>query len=322
MADFGIVVPVGPGNRPWLKATLESLRIQKPTCAVAICAVEDSPALQRFLADYADMITYTRIGPDGGQSDAINEGWSALSAQYYGWLNDDDILHPDAMQIAAHLFEDTNADVVQGRSDILEKGELRVGYGGELLNDRLLRENPIAQPSTFVTRAALLKICSGPNLTPVNPDLHYAMDWDLWQRLYLSGAKFESVSSPLSITRWYTDTKTATASLRKYREYAALLGQSGGWVRRVWTLTNVVIHNQATYGRIQRPFRLIAKALQSRQSNKATSPTSEPGVEVYHYEPTPLHIRDAGVIDQNLGAGIVLKTAAPRVSLKPIKQKT
>jgi hypothetical protein len=44
------------------------------------------------------------------------------------------------------------------------------------------------------------------------------MDWDLWTRLYLSGAKFYYLKKPLAVCRMYEETKTASRSQRRYQE--------------------------------------------------------------------------------------------------------
>jgi hypothetical protein len=54
-------------------------------------------------------------------------------------------------------------------------------------------------------------------------DLHFIMDWDLWTRLYLSGAKFHYLRKPLSVCRMYAETKTASRSARRYQEIVAHL---------------------------------------------------------------------------------------------------
>ena len=324
IADFAIVIPVGPGHRPWLKFTLRSLAIQKCKVTVAVCAVDDSPDLHTLLADFQDIIAFVRGGDDQGQSDAINQGWTALEARYYGWLNDDDMLHPEALTRVLRAFEETNADVIHGRSDILEAGELRIGYGDIAVDARLLRENPIAQPSCFIKRSALTKICAGATLSPVDPNNHYAMDWDLWQRLYLSGASFVAIPDPLSITRWHTQTKTSRPSLKKYRDYARILkrGRSGP-LRSVWTLVNFFIHNQVAYGRFPTVFKCIENALSGRTKTAGETEPVSPvqGVEVYHYHDAAQCITDPidnEVLAPQHLAGDVLETQQTHVRLQPV----
>ncbi|GHA85461.1 hypothetical protein GCM10009069_05770 [Algimonas arctica] len=290
--DFAFVVPVGPGPHPWLRHSLRSLAAQSSIVAVAICAVEDSPDLQDVLTEFSDIIRYIRIGPDGGQSDAINEGWSAIHARYYGWLNDDDILHPDATSRAMHAFTQTDADVVHGHTHILDHETIRFGYGGDAVGPALMRDNILAQPSTFIARAALLAVdldTPGTLTIPVDPDRHFTMDWDLWQRLYLSGAKFQAIPDTLSITRWYDGTKTAAPGLRKYKEYFSLMKRGGFGPRAVWAMINIALHNGATYGRARAQFSTIKSGLLRVKTQTATV-TTAPTLDVFHYEDHPVFL--------------------------------
>lgn len=300
-ADFGFTVPVGAGARPWLRQTLRSLAAQPVTVSIAICAVEDSEALQAAIAEFNALIAYVRIGPDDGQSDAINEGWRALDAHYYGWLNDDDMLHPEATLRAMALF-DGGADVVHGRSDILSDGWLRQGYGDRPIKpapdgNHLLDDNTIAQPSTFVSRKALDSVNSARN-GPLGVEHHYAMDWDLWIRLYKSGAHFAATPQTLSITRWYDGTKTSAHGLAKYGEYYRVLRSHSRRLRAAWIVINTVVNNLARYGPAPALFTPVDRALhrlhaarseQADRSSDVLEPAHSPQihgakVEVFHFD--------------------------------------
>jgi len=317
--EFGIVVPVGPGQRPWLIQTLRSLDAQDADLRIAICAVENSPELEETLRPFTHLIDYIRHAPDSGQSAAINEGWSVLNAKYYSWLNDDDMLHPEALKKVSESFAETNADVIHGRSDIIDNAHIRRGYGHHPIEASLLRENRIAQPSCFVTRNALLSICQSDDLTPVDPDKHYSMDWDLWQRLYLEGSKFHALSDSLSITRWYNGTKTASPSFTKYREYWHLLRHDPSKARRLWTLFNMLMHNQANYGPVRTPFRMIETALSMfGKSNEVRHDNLPDDLEVFHFGDKPLTLKDeqsGDTVETNLTAGNVFRTKALNIKL-------
>lgn len=327
-ADFAFTVPVGGGRRPWLRQTLKSLASQSATVSVAICAVEDSEDLQTALTEFSDIINYVRIGPDDGQSDAINEGWDALEAAYYGWLNDDDMLHPDAIVRALVLFK-AGADVVHGRSDILIDGQLNQGYGDRPITAHLLDDNTIAQPSTFVRRAALDAVAAaGPNdgRRPLYVDHHYAMDWDLWRRLYKADATFIETPETLSITRWYEGTKTSAHSVAKYSEYYRLLRSDRRRLRAAWTVGNTILNNLALYGPAKpvfAPFHRVLHAVHARKSHPvdvkegvASTRNVSQKVEAFHFADEPQKVGgDEGDAQHMLlpGHSIVLDQASVRV---------
>lgn len=280
-SDFGIVVPIGPGNRPWLVQTLRSLAIQTPTVQIAICGGTDSQNLRDTLEPFQDLIVYRRFGPDAGQSAAINEGWKALDADFYGWLNDDDILHPNALDVTQRMFSDQACDVVTGRTTLIEDQHYRMGYGGLRNPSKIHIENSIAQPSTFVRKAALVEL---------DTHLHYAMDWDLWHRLMTNGAIFTSIPNTLSATRLYKSTKTASFSRKKYQEYYRILKRGSTFPRRLWTLFNIFLNNQAFYGKFGVFFRPIKNLLQRKNTTHQTPEK----LAVFHFFDSPIQVEIPG----------------------------
>ena len=59
--------------------------------------LESFAAAAEAVDQFSDLVAYRRAGPDGGQSDAIIEGWDNLSGDILGWLNADDALYPGAL---------------------------------------------------------------------------------------------------------------------------------------------------------------------------------------------------------------------------------
>ena len=308
--EVAIVIPIGPGHRPWLESSIKSIACQNADVGIAICACEDSSSLQDLIKRYRDIITYVRIGPDNGQSAAVNEGWRNVSAKIYSWLNDDDMLHPNALEHVLSCFKETNCDVVHGISDIWKDGTITPGYGNSPVTESLLRDNVIAQPSTFVQSEALSKVQL--EYGPLAEDRHFTMDWDLWQRLYQSGAKFAAIDRPLSLTRWYKETKTGSASLQKYKEYAALLKRNTSTARLLWSLTNIFLHNQSIYGHLAPLFRNVTRFLFTRHQTPA--PLKPKEMELFHFEDTPQipHVTtdEQDIALEPLQPGEVLSTAA------------
>src|SRR5262245_60343512 len=79
---------------------------------------QDYPALEYFVMDagstdgsvdvierYADRIDYWVSAPDGGQSAAINAGWSRGSGDVVAWLNSDDYYLDGAFATVAALMQ-------------------------------------------------------------------------------------------------------------------------------------------------------------------------------------------------------------------------
>jgi len=276
-----------------------------------------------MLQTFENIICYTRFGPDSGQSAAINEGWKALNARYYGWLNDDDYLHPNALETVKDVFERGHIDVVHGRSDIFQNNHLKFGYGHLPIQDSLLRENRLAQPSTFIAKTALKAICKDDIFSPLDENSHFAMDWDLWQRLYLSGANFQHLDNSLSITRWYPQTKTASFNVRKFVEYANLIKHKSGQFRKFWTIFNMLVQNLGIYSKHPLPFKILINLLARYRKDQPTNTKEESRIlmDVFHFNQTNFTVNSSindECLKEDLNPGEIYQTTEHSVTLKPV----
>lgn len=212
---FVVAVPVGAWN-DYLSATFESLARQTPRPSVALLDASGDPRVAELADSFGELFAYRRHGPDQGQTSAIAEGWRELDGDILHWLNMDDALMPGALAAVQQAFQDNpEADVVYGHSIVLdEDGGLRGAHPAvdPKRLDELPRDCVISQPSCFARREAVERAGG------LNNHFHYVMDWDLWTRLYKTGAQFHFLNEFLSQVVWGADTKTADLNLRKLSE--------------------------------------------------------------------------------------------------------
>ena len=145
-------VPIGPAHIDRLPQTLKSLAAQSVPVKVALCDASGSAKCKAIADAFPDLIAYRRHGPDKGQSDAINEGWREVEGDVYSWLNADDYLAPDALDIVERAFDDNlQAEIVYGQSLILEEDGTYIGLHPAVSPDidLITRSNIISQPSCF-----------------------------------------------------------------------------------------------------------------------------------------------------------------------------
>ena len=235
---LAISVPVGAWH-DFLPSALESLACQGGDLSVALLDASGDPRVHALADRYDGLLAYRRHGPDGGQSDAILEGWANLEGDWLGWLNADDALMPGALdRVRARLGEAPELDVVYGHSVILDAAGAMTGYhfNVEPPGPRLLQAGIISQPSCFFRRAAYERAGG------LNRDLHYVMDWDLWIRLYTSGARFGFLDQPLSMVIWAEDTKTASLNARRRAELETLIGEHAPEGARKQTFRAFLVH--------------------------------------------------------------------------------
>lgn len=178
-------------------------------------STDESPAI---IESYASRLAYWCSEPDGGQSDAINKGFRKATGELIAWLNADDYYTPDTFdRILAAYREAPDAPFYFGDGlRVCENGSVTSnfypkGFSGFSRQALLMGLNYILQPSTFMSRRAMAEIGY------LDTTLHYGMDSDLWMRLSALGEP-RFVDAPLSASREYADTKTASGSFKRVEE--------------------------------------------------------------------------------------------------------
>ncbi len=140
-----------------------------------------------IIKKYEKYLTYWQSQPDGGQYNAVNEGFKKTSGEIMAWLNSDDRYHYDAFFKVAYLF-DSSPEV-----EWLTGHHTFWGKGGELVHivpvlQTYSRKEFLAgkynkpfiqQESTFWKRS-LWDRAGG----CLRTDMDYAGDLELWVRFF------------------------------------------------------------------------------------------------------------------------------------------
>lgn len=219
---FSITVPIG-SYHPLLEKCLASLAVQSVPLEVAVLDASNDERVRRLVERFDSVVTWKHHGPDDGQSDAIEQGWSHTTGEILGWLNADDILAPDALSHALRAFqENPETDVVYGHSLICDDDGFINGYHWNVMppGDQILTTCCISQPSCFFRRSTVLRAGG------LDRSLHYTMDWDLWIRMFQSGARFELNENIRSLVLWSQDAKTGGFGRQRRRELKRIIDQN------------------------------------------------------------------------------------------------
>src|SRR5258708_7517978 len=220
-----IVMPEFNGAK-LIQRAIDSVRQQAyPNLELMVMDASSTDGTQAILRANEDFLTWVSE-PDQGQSDALNKGFGRATGQYLTWLNADDFLYPGALQHSLEVFE-ANPEValVYGRVNLVHRD-------GSLLRDDhnvamgaleiALRGNPfISQPGTLFTHAAW-EACG-----PLQIDLHYCMDWDLWIKI-MKSFPIKYTSRTLAAQAVYPETKTSMGGLPRYEEIRHMIESHGG----------------------------------------------------------------------------------------------
>ena len=162
--------------------------------------------------------------------------------------------------------------MVYGDAVFVDDTDQFIGYFpiGQFSTSSIEKEDFICQPSCFVRRTALTRIGR------LNPDLHYIMDWDLWTRLYRSGAKFHYLNKPLSVVRMYRGTKTASRSWARFKEIGGHVARNASPIAALRSLSGFYYQDLKTLD-VTGIERVLLRMMEfySRQKKRFTG--SDPG---------------------------------------------
>ncbi|MBB6235499.1 glycosyltransferase involved in cell wall biosynthesis [Pedobacter sp. AK013] len=78
--------------------------------------MDSAATTQKIINKYNKWLSYWESKKDGGQSHAINNGFSLASGEIYCWLNSDDTFTNGSLKKIAMTFIKSNAQFVYGNS--------------------------------------------------------------------------------------------------------------------------------------------------------------------------------------------------------------
>lgn len=155
---------------------------------------------------YADRLSYWTSEPDGGQTDALVNGFARGTGEIFGWLNSDDLLEPGALREVGQFFAaNPHAQAVYGDAVLIDVDAKPIRTKREHSFNPfifLYTYNYISQPSMF-WRRSLYEAVGG-----LDRSFNLAMDADLWMR-FSDIAEIHHVRRIWSRERMHPDQKTA-----------------------------------------------------------------------------------------------------------------
>ena len=172
-----------------------------------------------IIRKYAGRLAYWVSEKDAGQADAINKGFARATGDIMGWLNSDDLLLPRALERITRVFmAEPDTHVVCGhRKTVDENGELIANFICEMPVPFVLqRASVVAQETCYWRRAVYERI------GPLNPDFHFALDYEYWQRMLAAGFRFRLIYRFLGGFRHHGESKTSTLADVRQRELGAI----------------------------------------------------------------------------------------------------
>jgi glycosyltransferase involved in cell wall biosynthesis len=211
---------------PFLEGTIRSVLLQGyPNLEYVIIDGGSHDESLEIIRKYSPWLAFWVSEPDGGQSAAIDRGFSHASGEVLGWLNSDDVYEPGALErVATHLSRMPGCGLVYGRGSYIDTNSRRT-RGCDWIRafdrQRFLTFNFILQPAAF-WRHWLWEETGG-----LESGLHWAMDWDWFIR---ATARICPDYLPIELARFRLrpGIKTLSGGRRRAAEVAEVSRRHGG----------------------------------------------------------------------------------------------
>lgn len=155
-----------------------------------------------IIKKHENYLHYWVSEPDKGQSDAINKGFLLSSGEILAWINSDDTYLPGAFQTVANLFNSKKADMIYGRCYLVDEHDYAFSEAKVTpfnFTDYMLGFFTIPQPSAFWRREIFF------NAGMLNVSNYTCMDYELWLKFAMQGARITYYDAPLANFRLHVE---------------------------------------------------------------------------------------------------------------------
>lgn len=238
-AVFLIVTP-SYNQAKYLRQTLRSVIKQRCPHIMVEYLVMDGGSKDQSVAileQHQDLLKFVSQ-PDGGQSDAINQGIARLQQlkpdhkhTFFAYINSDDYYLPNSFaKVVQEFARQPSSQWLVGDAQIVNQSGQAV-QGVVRLYKQLLRKvlswwpgllfvcNPIPQPAVFIRWSAVQQ-CG-----VFNQNLHYVMDYEYWLRCWRKLGSPILCSTPLAAFRVHPSSKGGSEFKQQFAEELAVARQ-------------------------------------------------------------------------------------------------
>lgn len=200
---------------------------QIPDSEIVVVDGASTDDTRKVLTGYGDRVRWISE-PDRGQSDAINKGVGLARGELCAWINSDDYYaSPRAVAALVSEFDaDPHVDVAYGDGRRVDVDGAPLG---PFRSRRIARVAEIVtHPGSFVMQPALVfRRQLFLDVGGVDEALHYAMDYELWIRMFGAARATRYVPEVIACARYHADAKSIAAMGRHIREAYQVKRASG-----------------------------------------------------------------------------------------------
>lgn len=212
---ISVVVPsFNQGN--FLPATLESIVNQGyPNLELIVMDGGSTDESVDVIRRYESKISYWQSQPDGGQTDALIQGFSRATGDIFCWINSDDLMLNNSMHHVARVLErNARLGAVYGDTIWVDRDGKTLRHQREMGFNRFIwlhTYNYIPGMSMYWRRSAYEQAGG------LNGNFKLAMDADLWLRMS-QVCEFGHVRAFWSAMRFYPEQKNRRLRAASDRE--------------------------------------------------------------------------------------------------------
>lgn len=196
----------------FLKACVASVAIQSyPHVEHLVLDGGSTDGTKAYLETSPGCVTWWRSQADGGQTQALNEGFSKVSGEWIGWQNSDDFYYPGAFwRVAKIVATFPEAEVIVGDTAIVDRyGITQYLIGVAPVPAKLwLRGYWPYNQAVFVCRELLSRIL------PLDESLDVHMDVEWLAEIALLKPRVAYINHLLGALRKHEDAKDAKPELQ------------------------------------------------------------------------------------------------------------
>lgn len=221
----------------FLEDALHSIFNQECEVEVFVLDAGSQDGTLAVIKHWEDRLSGWRSFPDAGQAAAINEGIAMGTAPYVCWLNSDDFYYPGGLKALLATIRDSGSPAVYGKCwNVSRRGRKVFPYLSFPFYKYLLANYCfIAQPATLIRRDVW------DSVKGVDESLQFALDYDLWWRIYNAYGKFAYCADYVSANRMHKDTKTHNNVDEHYRESIAVVERHYGKAPQKWSVSKPLV---------------------------------------------------------------------------------
>ena len=225
----------------FIEETIQSVLSQEGDFYIEYIVVDDgSPDNGKdIIKKYEDLIKNNKyqikcLGIDfkwwtqtnGGQCNAINNGFKKATGDIWAWINSDDYYLPGTFNFIIKKFkENPDKDMIYGHCNALyeETGKLKKLTAEQGNFETFLRRNhSVCQPATFFKPGIYRKV------EGLDESLKYALDYDLWLKMLKAKAKILCVDKTLANFRFWEKSHSTTSQDKFNQERRLIFKRYGG----------------------------------------------------------------------------------------------